>query len=139
MTFDEFRAYVEARMASEWSTTPISFENVTDSAALKAAKDSKSPWVRFVIREGDGALDTIGSDSRLERHAGIVFVSIFVAQGDGTETARSYAKDIAAIFRGYFAEPCVHFRTPYVNVVGAADGWFQLNLLIPFENNEYYS
>lgn len=139
MTFDEFREYAETRIAAEWATTPISFENVTDSTVLKAAKDSKAPWVRFTIREGDGVLDTIGSNSRLERHAGVIFVSIFVAQGSGTETARGYARDIAAIFRGYFAEPCVHFRTPYVNVVGAADGWFQLNLLIPFENNEYYS
>lgn len=138
MNFSEFRTYAETRMAAQWTATPVSFENTADSTSIRAAKDSKTPWVRFVIREGTGALDSIGAPSRLERQTGVLIASIFVAQGTGTQTPRTYADDVAAIWRGFFDEPCVHFLTPYVNVVGAADGWYQLNVLIPYQNNEYH-
>ena len=137
MTFEEFRAFVEGKMQTDWTATPIEFENVNDSAALTTAKNNKSPWIRFVIRSGDGNLQTIGSNSRLDRFAGNLIAQIFVAQKTGTAIARGYADDIADIWRGYAGQPCVQFYTPFSNEIGDNEGWFQINVNIPFLNDEF--
>lgn len=136
MNFEEFREFAETKFNTDWTTTPIDWENAPDSAALTAAKGAKSPWVRFVIREGDGVLQTIGSPSRLDRYAGALIISVFVAQLTGTGTARTYADDIADIWRGYAGADCVKFRTPFMTVVGETDGWFQINVTVNFQNDK---
>lgn len=123
-------------MAAEWSATPVAFENAPVFPALEAARDSKSPWVRFVIRDGDGSLQTVGSDSRLDRFAGVLITSVFVAQDTGTRQAASYADDISAIWKGYAGQSCVRFGTPSITVVGEANGWFQINVTVTFQNDE---
>jgi len=136
MNFEEFREFTETRMNTEWLTTPIAFENTPDSTALISAKNAKSPWIRFVIRDGDGRLQTIGSNSRLDRYAGVLLISIFVAQQIGTKLAREHADSIAAIWRGYSGASCVSFGTPFINIIGETDGWFQINVTVNFQNDE---
>lgn len=136
MNFEEFRSFIEGRMQTEWTQTPIEFENVSESTALITAKDAKSPWVRVTIREGNGQLMTIGSDSRRDRYAGNIIIQIFIAQKIGTKTARDLADDIVSLWRGYTAQPCVQIWTPFITTVGDLNGWFQINVNIPFLNDE---
>ena len=135
MTFEEFRDFAETKFGTDWTSTPIEFENIPESTALVSAKESKSPWVRFTIRDGDGQRKTIGSDSPVNRYVGVIIVQIFVAQKTGTATARGYADDVAADWNG-FTQPCLEFRTPSIAVPGEIGGWFQINVSIPFQNDE---
>jgi len=137
MKFSEFRQFAESRIATEWTTTPIAFENAPDSDALIAAKNAKDAWVRFIIREGNGALQTIGAGSRLDRYSGALIMSVFVSQASGTRTAAVYADSLSDIWKGYSGQPCVRFGTPYFTVVGETDGWFQINVMVSFQNNEF--
>lgn len=137
MTFDEFRAFAETKIQTDWTATPIEFENATESDALKAAKDSKTPWIRFTIRDGGGELITVGSDSRLDRFVGLLIIQIFVAQKTGTGQARRYADQLSGFWKGYAGQPCVQILTPSINVIGENEGWFQINVNIPFQNDEF--
>ena len=98
--------------------------------------DIKKPWVRFIIREGNGVLQTIGSPSRCDRYAGVMIVQIFVAQKTGTGIPRGYADSISNIWKGFEGEPDVQFLTPSISIIGDLQGWFQINVNIPFSNDE---
>lgn len=136
MTFKEFRIFAEVKMAADWLTTPIEFENLSESIALTAAKNNKTPWVRFLIRDGDGNLVTIGSGSRLDRYVGVLIIQIFVAQKTGTSTAAGYADTISNIWKGFNGQPCLQFFTPSINIVGENQGWSQINVNVTFQNDE---
>ena len=130
-------------MATDWSLTPIEYENVTESAALLAAKDAKESWIRVTIRDGDGQLTTIGSDSRRDRYVGVIIIQIFIPQKSpastsktGTSAGRILAVAISDIWNGYTGQPCLQIRTPSMNTIGELSGWFQINVNIPFQNDE---
>ena len=139
MNFEEFRAFAEEKFDTDWTATPVEWENVSESDALIAVKNAKTPWVRFTIRDGDGNRQTIGSDSRLNRYAGSLIIQIFVAQKTGTASARTYAAIIAAIWDGYAGEPCLEFGPADITVVGETEGWFQFNVTVPFLNDDLTS
>ena len=139
MNFEEFRVFAETKFDTDWTASPIDWENVTESAALVAAKNAKSPWVRFVIRDGDGARMTIGAPSRVNRYAGVLIIQIFVAQNTRTATARGYADAAAAIWDSYAGEPDLEFGPASVTTVGENGGWFQVNATTPFKNDELTS
>lgn len=136
MNFEEFRTFAETKFQTDWAATPVEWENFPESAALTAAKNAKSPWVRFVIRDGSGARKTVGADSRVNRFAGSLIHQIFVAQKTGTAVARDYADAIAGIWDGFSGESDLEFRTPVITNVGDNSGWFQLNVEIGFLNDE---
>lgn len=139
MNFEEFREFTETKFDADWTLTPVEWENVPESDALLAAKEAKTPWVRFTIRDGDGDRQTIGSSSRLNRYVGALIVQVFVAQKTGTATARTYAGLIAAIWDGYAGEPCLEFGPASITVAGETEGWFQFNVTTPFKNDDLTS
>jgi len=136
MTFEEFQIFAEDKMATDWTTTPIQFENRTDSVALVTAKNAKNPWVRFTILDGDGQRQSIGSNSPIHRYAGVMIAQIFVKQTIGTKLINQYADSISAIWKDYSGQPDVEVRTPSVEKIGDDKGWFQKNVNIPFQNDE---
>ena len=131
MNFEDIRSLIESKMATDWTTTPIEFENVEDSAALLAAKAANTPWIRVTIREGAASLISMAPASSCYRYPAVLFVQIFVKQGTGTATSRIYASAISDIWRGYFTNN-VEFKTPSGDVVGELNGWFQFNVEVPF-------
>lgn len=136
MNFEEFRAFAEEKFDTDWTVTPVEWENVPESDALIAAKEVKNPWVRFTIRDGDGNRQTVGSINRFNRYAGVLIIQVFVAQKTGTATARTYAGLIAEIWDGYSGEPCLEFGPAAITVVGETEGWFQFNVTISFLNDD---
>ena len=136
MTFNEFRSFVEGKMETDWTVTPIEFQNVSESAALIAAKDAKTPWIRLTIVNGDGSQITIGSPSKCDRYAGNIIVQIFTGQKIGTKTGLVLADSVSVIWNGFTGEADVEIRTPSMNVIGELQGWFQINVTIPFLNDE---
>lgn len=128
MSFEDTRKAIESRLASNWTTTPIRFENVpfTETAV---------PYVALFILDGEGKQISLGTPS-LQRWAGLIVVQIFVPQDTGTKTARTYADAIGAIFdRQQFASGnsgTIRSRIPSIRRIGITHGWDQTNVTIPF-------
>lgn len=145
--FDIIRSYFESGAtelnivydtnASGPRLLPVEFENVPDSRALKAAKNSNRLWARLTIRDGAGVTQTMGRMAR-RRYAGVVFYSLFTKNKTGTTVIRDTASRlIDAILTRYKTgvdlPVGLHIRTPTIQVVGVTESLFQLNVSFPYQ------
>ena len=123
------RQAIESRMAANFTTIPIRYENVP-------FKETQTAYCALFIRRGEGHLITLGPAPQLQRWAGIIAVQVFVPEDTGTETPSSYADNIASVFnRQEFsagASGLIRCRTPRVETVGTRNGWFQINVTTPY-------
>ncbi len=87
---------IEAKFKAEWGGYPVLYQN--DGQDIPPADQS---WVGFEIITSSADLASIGSrGSRINRHAGRVFVHIHVPLGTGDGAALEQAQAAAAIFVG---------------------------------------
>lgn len=129
MDFNDERRILEKRLKDEWGElTQIAYENVNFELASNNAADAE--WIQISIRPGAGSQHTLGPNPSY-RYVGVAFVQIFVPKKSGTSRGRELAERVAEIFRGYAAEGLV-CRAPYMDVVGPTEGWFQINVLVPY-------
>ncbi len=131
LDFEDIRELVETKIETDWVTTPIEFENVPESTALIAAKESGLPWIRFILRNGTGSLISLAT-SKLYRTQALIMISVFTKQKTGTALNHTHASDLADIWRGFFV-PNISFRTPSEDTIGESGEWFQINLNVPFQ------
>jgi hypothetical protein len=132
--FEDARNAIESRMAANWSTTPIRYENVP-------FKETADPYVALFIRDGEGIQASLGQVA-LRRWPGLIVVQVFVLPDTGTKLAKTYAETIGAIFdRAEFAVPnggSITCRIPSIAEVGVTNGWYQVNVTIPFIRDRQY-
>lgn len=116
------RAILAARMAT-WTTTPICWPNTPPLSTLNA------PWVRFAVITTGRAWPMTGTKRILY---GEVVVQIFAPSGSGDGVAATLADSIGALFSKYSASgvQCDEPQAPAV--IGGADGWYQINAVIPW-------
>ena len=130
MSFENECALLEARFATSWSTaTPIAWDNVTYKPV------AGTPFVRFRVINGFSSQKTTGP-TPLYRSDGIVNISIFANLGGGRKAADLYSDRAAGIFRGWSSSGLT-CRAPYVTRFGEEDGWYQINVTVPYFRNEY--
>lgn len=92
--YDAVRTYLQGA----WTTTPLVFENEREDNVQDAAA-----WVYV---EASGTIydqASIGAGSQTAnryREYGTIFLHVFVPAGTGSTTARTYAKQLADLFRG---------------------------------------
>lgn len=124
MSFSTARRDIEKRLDANWATTPVAFENV------KFNPPNDSPWVKLRIFENSVNRINIGSPG-FHRAQGTIIVEIYTLLGTGSNTGRSYADTIAAIFRDaqFNGITC---REASVEIAGEINGWWQTNVSIPF-------
>lgn len=137
MSFQDERAAIESRFASAWaSTTKVRYENVE----FAEPKD-RTAWVSFNIITGDGRQITLG-DNAVHRLPGVIVIQVFTVKDGGTAQARTLADQAAAVFRqAEFSSGNsgrILCRTPSILSVGVRDGWYQLNVKIPFIRDVFY-
>lgn len=129
MTHAQLRQFIEARIAANWTSTPVTYDNLDYAPAQGAS------WVRVTILDGAGnriSLGASGANVALTRFVGVVVVSIFTPGAIGTATARAYADTLDTLFRDVSADGII-YGTPYLTAVGRSEGWYQLNITIPFQ------
>ncbi|MCO5071139.1 MAG: DUF4128 domain-containing protein [Rhizobiaceae bacterium] len=91
-------AGIEAYLRANWSATPIWFEN--ENWKLP------NPPAHFLLVEvfGDfydqASIGADPQDGNLYRETGQIYVHVMAPRGQGTATARTYAKQIVDLFRG---------------------------------------
>ena len=134
MSFADSLKAVEGRLQSNWTTTPIKFQNVP-------LKETASSYVALFLQDGEGAQISLGQVA-LRRWPGVILVQVFVPERTGTLVARQYADTIGAIFdRVQFSSGnsgVISCRTPSVETIGLRDGWWQVNVTIPYRRNRQY-
>jgi len=139
--FTDTRAVIEGRFASGWgSTTPVRWENAP------FLPPAESPYVALFIRDGYGQPIALGPHP-LHRFLGVVITQVFVAEGDGNGAARSLGDQVAAVWRdsegrgvqlAVGTNGVLTFSTPYLEVIGARNGFWQANVSAPFTRDQIY-
>jgi hypothetical protein len=134
MSFEATRVAIESRVQTNWTTTPIKFENVP-------FKETKDAYVALFILEGEGQQVSLGTPAT-RRWPGVIIIQVFVPEDSGTKLAKTYADALAAIFdRVQFSSGnsgTISCRIPSVETVGAKDGWHQTNVTVPFKRARQY-
>ena len=126
------RKAIESRLATNWATTPIRYENVP-------FQETRDPFIALVIRNGERQQVTLGASPTI-RTISIIGINIFVPHESGLSVARTYADTIAAIFdRVQFMTDdnnLISCQTATAQSVDAGDGWAQVSLTIPYSRDE---
>jgi hypothetical protein len=101
-----------------------------------------SPWIRLYILAGAAFRLTIGGNTNITRHTGVVLIQLFDRTGHGDLAVRTLADDVSALFRDTVldggTDEQIRFNTPYTQTVGADGGWYQLNCSIPYMRDSYF-
>lgn len=92
--YDAVRGY----LASNWSETPIAWENEAFTRP-----EPMAPWLAVEIAGSLYSQESIGADTQAANRwdeAGTLFLHVFVPAGTGSSTARRHCKTLADLFRG---------------------------------------
>lgn len=121
-----------ARFKSVWTGGDATI----DHANVEFTRPAKTvAWARVRIRRATGSAfqaSMAGAGSRRFRHPGTIVVQLFVPEKEGLAEAETLGDTIADGFRGV-AESGIVYQAPDVRDVGSTgDGWYQVNVEIPF-------
>ena len=123
------RQAIEARLTDNFSAIPIKYENAP-------FKETAAAYCAIFVRRGEGHQITLGPAPQLNRWAGLIIVQVFVPEDTGTQTAAGYCDSIADVFRrqefSAGASGLIRCRVPNVETIGTRDGWFQMNVEVPY-------
>lgn len=131
MTFAAEAAAIESRLSSNWTTTPIKYDNVD------YVPTAGQNFVELIIDNSNAAIAGFGSTSLMYRMRGIISINIFTSLNTGTRTARGYADTIATLFRA------AHFSgiicgAPNITRIGQVEDWFVINVSVTYYRNENF-
>lgn len=122
MGFADERKSIENRFKTEWTATPIAFDNVPFDPP------SNADWVRLSIINGDSGYRSLGSSTR---HTGIISVQIFTPVNKATKTSRQYADIVSDIFSDQIFDEIVT-DVSSINIIDDDDAWLQTNVTTPY-------
>ncbi|EOG2471107.1 TPA: phage tail terminator-like protein [Klebsiella pneumoniae] len=127
MTFTEIRNAVISRMAAQ---TAIASDAVNYPNGPVFDPSNRDIWARLTNIAGQAGATEIG-DGPVVHRTGLLIIQLFVPVGSGTLLISRTADKIRELFEfqddgrlSYFAVSCYD--------AGEADGWYQINLNIPY-------
>ena len=132
MGFLAIYAEIQKRFRTSWAgTTPVEWPN-----ELFMVPFPQSPWSRFSIPGCYSRQINIGQPAVI-RLAGIIYIQIFTKQSRGTE-ASALAEKVRLIFNNWHSDVvhCSYARVKHVGV--DRQGWYQVNVAIPFRSDEEF-
>lgn len=131
MTFSVAVKDIESRFQSIWGSTT----RWTTDGDVSFTPPTNAAWVRLNVRSSESEQVSLGNTPRF-RHYGVIIFQVFVPitkQGFGARTAYSHADTIAGAFRNVnFGSPVIYCRAPNAINIGERDGWYQVNLEVPY-------
>jgi hypothetical protein len=122
MSFADERKSIENRFKTEWTSTPIAFDNVPFNPP------ANSDWVRLNIQNGDSGYRSLESSIR---HTGVINVQIFTPVNKATKTSRQYADIVSDIFSDQRFDDIVT-DVSSINIIDDDDVWLQTNVTTPY-------
>lgn len=132
-TYNEVRAAIEERIATEMALSPVypvSYQNVPFTPP------NNSPWLQVFIRFGDNSYATLlGPSTGFNRQTGTLVVNIFTPQGQGTAANFTIAERIKDKFdRAKFSGIIFDAASGPAQVTPAApEPYYQTQLTATFE------
>ncbi len=121
--FKTIKKDIEVYLEANWSTTVIDYANTRFT-------QPKTEFLRIRIVHGETEQISMGS-SQDHRSVGLIILSLFTKQNEGTGTLLEYADTLTDLFTNKTIG-IVNTRSPSVNDVGLSDGHYQINIEIPF-------
>jgi uncharacterized membrane-anchored protein len=122
--FQTIRSAIEARLNTNWTSTPIAWDNVPYTP------DANTAFIRLIIDEVDSQQASMATIP-CHRILGLIHVMIMVPINTGTNTARGHADTIAGIFRNANFSS-IQCQSPRIRRVGDIGEWYQYSVLVPF-------
>ena len=126
MSYDADRQTIEGLL--NWTTTPVVWSG-------NAETPTSGDWIRVNMLNAESYRSAIHQQHY--RHPGLLVIQIFVAKNSGNGVALRYGDTIAALYRGVTSGG-IKFRAATVREIGPTEGWYQVNVEIPFERDEVY-
>ena len=139
-------AAIRDRLAANWTTTPIAYQNLPFAAPTDPNSGNPSPWVFLEVIGNGSDLRTVGQPGNHDwTYRGHILCHVYVPVNDGIETAHAHAVALGEIFRAkqfYDASPPSCVRTGYGGEGPRTDGggtdaddgnWFRVTMTCPFE------
>lgn len=136
MSFATVTNALNATFNTAWaSATPIAWPNVEFTKP-----NPQSAWVRVVV-DGNVAGQAAFGDGVLHRTSGLVFIQVFVPDNDGPNEANTLSQSAADALqykRIEYVSGGRPIRTwgAVIRSIGNSDGWYQVNVTIPFDYDE---
>ena len=112
-------------IATNYTTTPIAYDNVHFD------KTNKNEFIEFKIIPSVEKQITLSSSNVLYRLWGGVAMVVNVQKDKGSKRANILADELAGLFRSKVISG-IQFKTPDINVLGTADGYYKLHVYIGF-------
>lgn len=124
-------AAIKTYLNSNWSTTPIRWENETFTPPLD------SGWVAVEMTGTLYAQQSIGASEQADNRwdeEGVLWLHALVPMGTGGLTVRTYAKQLADLFRGLgLLNDTLEFRDAFIGrgTPGVENGnWYRVSTYI---------
>jgi hypothetical protein len=132
MSYDAHRIAVQQHVQSNWTTTPILYDGAVPA-------EHTDEFIRINIFDSSSQQSSIGGAVARYRHVGVVVIEIYVRISEqmGSGNATRYGDTLAALFRGETVGDAL-FRSPTVRQVGRDEGWYRVNVEIPFQRDECF-
>lgn len=132
MGFAAVEKDIVSRFQSNWGTTT----RWTTDGDVGFDPPNNAAWVRVSVRDGDSEQVSLGNTPRF-RHYGTIIIQVFVRRDSGSRLAKTHADTISAYYRNStFGTPTIYCRAPYITNVGEREGWYQVNVNIPYQWDE---
>jgi hypothetical protein len=123
---------LRSRFNVAWGiTTPIAWPNLNFTPP-----NPQASWVRFQIVDGESNQIGLGAMPATTRYAGIIWVQIFTKQDIGDGAAYALADTVKSIFHNWCGNTVRCFQAKIKTVGNEGNGWFQVNVSIPFIRDE---
>jgi len=140
MDHAEVRSTLAARLASNWTATPIAWPNYDFDPSRLSADEQTTGFIRFSIQFGASEQIGLGGelDKRQWRNLGVLFIQVFVAENSGTKLCMQHVDALKELWRGQQLAGGILIRSPDINVIGRDnEGFFQVNVSVAFQWDEF--
>jgi hypothetical protein len=135
MSFAVATAAIRARMAANWATTTIAWQNDPFDKP-----EPPAPWVYFEVLSGGAEIESLAATgAHLYTYDGIIRAHVFAPRWSGAALAEQYADSIGNIFRAAtFSGVQCYAPSPGGAGPGDDDGvYWRVTVMIPFEYRVY--
>jgi hypothetical protein len=135
------RIAIETRLADNWQSAPGTPRTTIRYWASGAPFEipAQAAWIALSVDPESGRQVSLGDGVQLHRYEGRIVVQVFVPERSGSQDMDTYLDLLDPIWRraefSYGDSGLITCRTPDVQVVGTADGWFQKNLRVAYRRN----
>lgn len=124
MSFEALTHSIESRFNTNWSSTPVAYENVPFTPPNTA-------WVRLTVIAGFGNTKGIMGTGVTVEDNGLISIQVFVPEGTGTNESKTLVDAAISIYEHTRFDGILAYTASPVSV-GVSDGWHQTNITIPF-------